>query len=45
MPRLKVHYYKALMVESYDGLLEAGHHIIIITVIIVNMFKSRVSTI
>ena len=34
-----------LMVASYDGLLEAGQHIIIITVIIVIMFKSRLSTI
>ena len=34
-----------LMVASYDGLLEAGQHIIIITVIIIIMFKSRVSTI
>ena len=34
-----------LMVESYYGLLEAGQHIIIITVIIVIMFKSSLSTI
>ena len=48
MPRLKVHYYMVLKecyVECYYGLLETGHHIIIITVIVVIMFKSRVSTI
>ena len=45
MFQLSFSYYIVLMVESYDGLLEAGQHIIIITVIIIIMFKSRVSTI